>query len=245
MIVSVLVPTYNRPAFLAECLASLAKQTLRRDAYEVLVLNDGGDPVLEVARNAGLRQWQYRDLPHKGQSGACNAGLALAQGEYLTVAHDDDLVLPDKLLTLSASMRDRDVVYGLPQYTDIRGIPTYIPPLLRPFQEKYPVLTWQDIEAGSGLWVHGTATMYRTSVLKDIGGWDEELPTAEEYDLHLRLLYAGHAFHAVPREVVTYRAGGKSRTPAVRAQRADAFTRIYAKFGTDRVAYNAKLTEVQ
>ena len=43
MRVSVLVPTYNRPALLKETLESLTRQTMAPGLFEVIVVNDGGE----------------------------------------------------------------------------------------------------------------------------------------------------------------------------------------------------------
>lgn len=247
MRVSVLVPTRNRLDWLGECLASLARQTMEPDQYEVIVVNDGGASPRQVVERSTLARVRLIEQAHQGLSAALNTALVQARAPYCTVSADDDHVLPDKL-TVLANALDGDpgttAAYGLPRYLNPRGQPIARPaPLLR-FLHRYPRLTWTDVQAGSGLWIHGTAPMYRTEAVRQIEGWDEALRTAEEYDLHLRLLHAGGVFVGLPVDVVTYRAGGKSRDPAVRANRAAAFARIYGKFGTTRAAYNSAMVEV-
>jgi hypothetical protein len=90
-----------------------------------------------------------------------------------------------------------------------------------------------------GLFVHGTATMYRKASLDRIGGWDETLGTAEEYDAHLRMLHAGIVFQGVNAVTVTYRkhAGGKSfDRKRRRAMRVGVMAKIYARLGLAPVA---------
>lgn len=231
--ISVLVSTRNRPALLRQALASIAAQT-RRD-FEVLVLNDGGvSPDLTGYSGMILKGF---DLPARGQSATLNHGIAQSAGQYLTVAEDDDLMLPRKLAVLGAALDAADLtvgaVYSLPQYTDVRGAHVDTPPRLRRYLEAHPTVAWEDVQA-SGFFVHGTGTMYRRTALESVGGWDEGLTTAEEYDLHLRLLYQGWTFAAVDAVTVTYRQhpGGKSQ--AVKRRRGmlrkEALARIYAKF---------------
>src|SRR5690606_8162709 len=54
--VSVVVPTCGRPALLARCLEALARQSLPRDSYEVIVVEDRGRRGPAAARNRGWRR---------------------------------------------------------------------------------------------------------------------------------------------------------------------------------------------
>jgi hypothetical protein len=98
------------------------------------------------------------------------------------------------------------------------------------FLRDHPVVT-SEIALSRGLYVHGTAPMYRRAGIEQIGGWDESLPTAEEFDLHHRLLKFVGPFRGVDIAVVTYRAGGKHVAhKSERGQRPRAvMDRIYAK----------------
>jgi alpha-1,6-rhamnosyltransferase len=211
--------------------------------YEVLVLNDGGSSVHDVVMMAGY-PFRCHDFPHRGLCATLNSGLDHAQGMYLTVCADDDTVLPDGIACRVDAL-DADhlanVAYGLPVYTSRTGEQLARPVQLRRFMARYPRLTWKDIEAGSGLWIHGTGPMYRTQDVRAIGGWDAEIGTAEEYDLHLRLLKAGAVFIPVDQDVVTYRAGGKSRDPNIRGSRKRTFDRIYGRLKMDRETYNQRI----
>lgn len=233
MRVSVLLPTYERPRLLREALESLRAQTMPRHAFEVILANDGG-PHISPDVLDGL-VGQVLNLPeNRGQSAANNAALRIASGEYVTVAHDDDKVLPQKLSTLTAALDacgpEVSAVFGWPVYADAAGNESICPPNIRTFFDTHPVVTLQHAME-DGLFVHGTALLYRKSALDAIGGWDETLPTAEEFDLHLRLLHTQGVFRAVDVPVVTYRAGGKHLAYKGKRPRA-VMDRIYAKVTT-------------
>ena len=235
MKVSVLVPTYNRPALLAETLESLTRQTMPPGQFEVIVVNDGGEPVgdLPLGLNGCV---VYQE--NKGLSAALNHAYALSSGEYVTVSADDDLVLPHKLLGLSVALDKApdgtSAVFGYPIHTDYEGQSLGCPEKVRQFLRDYPVVT-SEIALNVGMWVHGTATMYPRWAWDRIaeGGkvWDESLPTAEEFDLHHRLLRFVGPFRGVDLPVVTYRAGGKhQRHKSERGRRPrEIMNRIYAK----------------
>lgn len=99
--VSVVVPTWRRPALLERCLQALARQTLAPERYEIVVCDDGPDDatraLVERMAHAHLaRGLHIRYLPvtaTQGPAGARNAGWrhALAQ----TIAFTDDDAIPD------------------------------------------------------------------------------------------------------------------------------------------------------
>ncbi len=78
-LVSVVVPTYRRPARLDQLLISLRAQTLDAATFEVLVVDDGGDPeteeVLRRNRQDGriALRWIRHQLP-QGPAAARNSG---------------------------------------------------------------------------------------------------------------------------------------------------------------------------
>ena len=239
MKVSVLVPTYNRPALLGEALDSITRQTMAPGLFEVIVVNDGGDPALIPSLPLGLQGVVLHQPTNRGQSAAINRALTHASGEYITVCSDDDTMLPHKLLGLSTALdkapADTAAVFGLPIYTDKAGTPLGCPDQVRAFLHRHPVVTL-EIVLNEGLFVHGTGTMYRRSAVDRIRQpdgtwWDESLPTAEEFDFHHRLLKFAGVFRGVDLPVMTYRMGGKHgqyKTEGGRRPR-ETMNRIYAK----------------
>ncbi len=92
--VSVIVPTYRRPASLARCLEHLARSDYPGDRYEVVVVDDGGGGDLgEVC--AQFRESLAVRLVLQANSGAAaarNQGAAAARGDVLLFTDDDCLV---------------------------------------------------------------------------------------------------------------------------------------------------------
>jgi glycosyltransferase involved in cell wall biosynthesis len=102
-LVSVIVPTLNRPIELGQALASI---TAQRDVdlaeVEVLVVNDGGTPVEAVvceARERGLTVTGVVHSRRRGLPSARNSGLDRARGRYVAFLDDDDVFLPCHLAT--------------------------------------------------------------------------------------------------------------------------------------------------
>lgn len=92
--VSVIIPTYNRAAYLPEALASVRAQTFKD--YEIVVVDDGStDSTADLL--AGDADVRYIACEHAGVAAARNRGVAEAQGEFIAFIDSDDLWLPEKL----------------------------------------------------------------------------------------------------------------------------------------------------
>lgn len=97
-LVSVIVRTRDRPALLAEALASLAEGEYRR--AEVVLVNDGGAPP-EVPADYPLPVARVDLAESRGRAGAAEAGIAASRGDYVAFLDDDDLAAPEHLATLA------------------------------------------------------------------------------------------------------------------------------------------------
>ncbi|TDC44243.1 glycosyltransferase [Micromonospora sp. KC213] len=99
--VSVVIPTYNRCALLAETLRGLARQNLPTDEFEVIVADDGSsdatpDVVKSFADRLRLKYHFQEDLGFR-VSAARNAGVRLADAPLLVFLDTGALVGPDYL----------------------------------------------------------------------------------------------------------------------------------------------------
>ena len=112
-LVSIIVPIYNVEQYLVECLDSLVNQTLRD--IEIICVNDGSpDRCADIVRDYMLRDERILliEQENKGLSGARNAGLKLAKGEYVYFMDSDDWLEHDAMeMCYQAATRDNvDVV---------------------------------------------------------------------------------------------------------------------------------------
>ena len=97
MRLSVVVPTYNRSEVLRVCLASLARQTLPSDQFEVLVVDDGStDDTESVVRSfQGALLVRYLRQPHnRGRAAARNRGIREATGDVVVFVDSDVFPVP-------------------------------------------------------------------------------------------------------------------------------------------------------
>ncbi len=111
--ISVVVPTFNRPAYLVEAVASVLAQTI--PAAELIVVDDGSTQDYTDCLAPFRDRVTYMRQSNAGIGAARNTGVALAAGDFLAFLDDDDLWLPEKLACQIAAFRqqpDLDVVYG-------------------------------------------------------------------------------------------------------------------------------------
>jgi len=95
-LVSVVVPTHNRPELLAEALASVRAQTFTD--YEIIVVSNGEGARQRLSYDvANAYGAHYYAWPEGNVSAARNFGVSVAKGEWIAFLDDDDLWLPAKL----------------------------------------------------------------------------------------------------------------------------------------------------
>lgn len=113
LVISVIIPTYNRKNSLLRTLDSLSRQTYPAECFEVLVVDDGGTDGTEVITQRlfpfALR---YLRQDNQGDAYARNHGAQKARGDILQFLDDDIIVEPDFLTAVVAqhSLRDKQMV---------------------------------------------------------------------------------------------------------------------------------------
>jgi glycosyltransferase involved in cell wall biosynthesis len=100
MLLSVIIPTYNRSEILKECLEALRHQTLPREDFEVLIVDDGStDHTKKIVQSFSGRfpHLKYFYQQNQGQGIARNNALKHAKGEIVVFIGDDIIATPDFL----------------------------------------------------------------------------------------------------------------------------------------------------
>lgn len=100
MLISVIIPTYNRKRVLGECLGALLRQTLLFDKYEVIVVDDGSRDETKTTVKSFIRNGfnlKYIRQENQGQGVARNTGVTLAIGKIVVLIGDDIVVRSDFL----------------------------------------------------------------------------------------------------------------------------------------------------
>jgi glycosyltransferase involved in cell wall biosynthesis len=105
-LVSVLIPTFNRPRCLSEALASVLHQSHRN--LQVIVVNDGGEDVSDIVNSAGDSRLVFINRKeNRGKAFSLNEALARAEGKYVAYLDDDDLYYPHHIKTLVNALENQ------------------------------------------------------------------------------------------------------------------------------------------
>lgn len=182
--ISIVIPTVDRPELLHAALRSLAAQTYAD--FEAIVVNDGGASVAHiVGRWRCLFPVTLVELPRRhGASHARNVGIEHAAGDHIAFLDDDDLFLPWHLAAAAAALDTGDVEFVyLGAVVSSRWV-TALPPdwptmhcKAYPFDERF-LLVANYIHTGSVV-----VRNFRDSPVR----FDESLRYCEDWDMWLSL----------------------------------------------------------
>lgn len=205
-LVSVIMPTQNRPRMLQDALNSVCRQSYQN--WEVIVVNDGGGDVSSALKSmpsgmeARIRQINLRTI--HGPAAARNAAIKVAKGDVLAFLDDDDLCSPGHVQTLVSGLiaSNAGIAYSAAELVEemildgtrveVRREPflpglRYSRPLLL-VRNFIPINTWG----------------VRRECFDAVGIFDEALHYLEDWDFLLRL--SPHVgFHQIKDVTAEYR----------------------------------------
>ena len=187
--ITILVPTFNRAKYLAECLDSLLAQTF--PATQVIVVNDGSTDDTQAVLAPYRGRIDYLETPQLGKPGSLNKAIERVRGEYLWIFDDDDVALPDALARLVEPLeasREYDFSYSSYFFTPSApntnriGTPAY-EYTLPDVQTRGPLLPL--LEAN---YLGGAALFARTSCYGVVGNFDAALLRSQDYEMAFRFV---------------------------------------------------------
>ncbi|MEV0339511.1 glycosyltransferase [Nocardia sp. NPDC050713] len=185
-LVSVVIPLYNYGRFLPAAVASV-----RESGYadvEIVVVDDGStDPETAAVLDDMSGVTKIRQ-PNRGLSAARNTGIRSSRGDLVLVLDADDRIRPGFLSAAVAAMRSDDTlgyVGGYVRYSGLLDL-VYVPAGMVP-------------ELNLVLHTHlKSMVLYRKRALDEVGGYDENLPAFEDWELQLRMDLSGYASDVLP-----------------------------------------------
>tara|TARA_B100001758_G_C18171784_1_gene484672 strand:+ start:166 stop:780 length:615 start_codon:yes stop_codon:yes gene_type:complete len=99
--ISVIIPVYNRERYIGRCLRSLLNQTIDRDFYEIITINDGSTDQTDKILKSFIDEIKiYSKKKNSGLSKALNYGLRKAKGKFIVRVDSDDYVNKEFLKVL-------------------------------------------------------------------------------------------------------------------------------------------------
>ena len=204
-LVSIIIPYFNHPRFVAEAVESARSQQHRN--IEIILVDDGS----AVAASDILHDTQDVVMirtTNQGVSAARNLGFQSSLGEFLIFLDSDDRLLPCAIqahLKLFAEYPEAGLSFGPAQIIDEKGHAVDHPHLCRPRNDYFPMLLGTNPIGCPG------GAMLRRQAFLDAGLFDASYRNADDYHLYLRLARL-YPFKQHSTCVVEYRkhGGGKS-----------------------------------
>lgn len=184
-LVSVVIPTRDRPALLRQALDSVKAQE-PSIPLQIIVADNAAQPaVAAIAQDYGA---EYLATAAVGPGAVRNAGLKLARGEYVAFLDDDDAWTPDHLSS-HLSLLENDPGLGATVSRMMIGDAGARPNGGKPIPDRDP----GDVDMFSlflSYFPSVCAVVARSSAVAALGGFDERLIHAEDFDWNLRLALA-------------------------------------------------------
>jgi len=197
--VSVIIPTYNRRELVREAIASVLAQSF--SDFELIVVDDGSvDGTVEVVRAFDDVQYVFQE--NCGVSAARNFGVAVSHGELIAFLDSDDLWQPQKIKQqVKFFLEHPEAQIGQTEEIWLRN-GVRVNPHNKHCKTGGDIFT-RSLEL---CLVSPSAVMMRRELFERIGGFDEDLPACEDYDLWLRIA-ATLPVHLIETPLVIKRAG--------------------------------------
>ncbi|MEZ0539715.1 glycosyltransferase family 2 protein [Fibrella arboris] len=194
--ISVIIPTYQRPDLLRKCLDALARQTISSDHFEVLVVDDGDQPltaltVRKAMQETGLSIRYLAQPERRGPAAARNRGWRVALSPLIAFTDDDCLPDPNWLSAALARFEQGETVLTGQLTMPLPNKPTA--------HDRTMAL----LERAEFI----TANLCcRRSALEAVGGFDEDFDSAwrEDSELQFKFLRIGTPITRCPEAVIVH-----------------------------------------
>ena len=216
-VISVVTPSYNQGQFLTETIESVISQAGDFSIDYIIVDGASDDNSVAVIKHYEAllqkREWpvmcrgitfRWMSERDRGQAEALMKGFRMVQGEILAWLNSDDTYLPGALQSAVDFFRaepDAALVYGDATYCDASGTGIGV----------YRTEEFSLDRLASANIICQPAAFFRRTVFDEVGGLDESLGFAMDYDLWVRIGGRFSCRH-LPRLLATYRLHNSSKT---------------------------------
>lgn len=201
-LVTVIIPTFKRANALPKAIESVKNQSYKE--WEIIIVDDNA-PLSEERKLTTKVMSEYSDsaqikyICHSENKGACqarNTGLEAARGDYIAFLDDDDLWIETKLDKQVSALNSSgaDICYS-DMYQEYKGLRRYFTCV--DDNDLYISLLKQ------GFGICTSALLISTQAMRAINGFDNSLPSMQDYDLLLRLSKKYNAIR-IAEPLITY-----------------------------------------
>jgi glycosyltransferase involved in cell wall biosynthesis len=199
---SIIIPAWNRPDLLAGCLQALDNMVYPRDAFEIIIVDDGSSFTLSsvVESFCDCLPLRFFRQANAGPAAARNHGARQARGKYLVFTDDDCRPTADWLQSLSSRMKSspESAISG----QRLNALDNNIFSMASECITEVVCAYFNDPSGQAGF-VSTSNLSLPADRFWEIGGFEESFRTAEDRDLGQRWRERGYSVLYAP-EVVVY-----------------------------------------
>ncbi|MFB1078183.1 glycosyltransferase family 2 protein [Photobacterium damselae] len=184
-LISVVIPTHDRPELLRLSILSVLEQTLQ--PFEIIVVDDtGSNATKDLIYSFGDEKLKFVENANNGACSSRNLGASLAKGKFVAFLDDDDIWLHDKLQKQCDVIlkNDSDAVFSqlLIKY---EGSNIEYSTKAKNVDNPLKNICIENFIGGT------ISSVINTELFKKLGGFDERFKAREEYDLWIRIIESG------------------------------------------------------
>jgi glycosyltransferase involved in cell wall biosynthesis len=198
--ISLIITCHNRAHLIDRAIRSCLSQLILRKHIEIIVVDDAStDNSLAIVSEFGPDVRVFVNDRNRGVAYTSNVGLKHARGQYWMRVDADDFLNAQACAVMGGILDENpavDFVYCDHFRVDEHGT-------------KISKVRLDHVEA---LYNHGAGVLFRTDLLRKIGGYDNNLRNCEDYDLIVRLMQAGHEGYYLPLPLYRYYIHGGNMT---------------------------------
>lgn len=167
--ISVIISVFNCEEFLEACLDSLENQTMPKDEFEVIIINDGSkdDSLKIIKKYLKKNTWILIDRENRGLSVSRNEGLDIAKGEYVTFFDSDDILELDALENMYNETKDNNSDVGIFRTTNFNSKEIFDDNYIEKFNA-LPKNTTLDKSPLLASFIRSVAIVYKQKIVKKI-----------------------------------------------------------------------------
>lgn len=177
-LVSVIIPTHSRRNLLERALDSVFSQTW--SVLEVVVVDDASTDetpgYLETLQAEKENLTVVRNETSQGAAKSRNIAIRHSTGEFITGLDDDDYWLPERVEELVRAFDE--------EYSAVCSYDRMVTNNEERVWKKPAVISLDDLLYYNRV---GNQVLTKKEYLDSVGGYDESLPSAQDYDLWIRL----------------------------------------------------------
>ena len=175
-LVSIVTPSLNQGRYLLEAIESVRAQTHAPVEHVVVDGGSDDDTLAILGEQEGLR---WVSEPDRGQSHAVNKGFAMAKGEVFGWLNADDAYEPYAVAEALDALEGVGLVYADVTRINDDGVNP------RRIRSRPSWNLWTELNDGNG--VFSPAVFFTREAFETVGGLDESLHLAMDYDLWLKI----------------------------------------------------------